>query len=198
MNASDGFVTSGTFRETMRAEIVVRRPSGDVERFDLPIQTIEYTFNSLRFDPGSIIGGQGCQCPLCQAGRGEMVNLPFVGTPPDDVTAYTSLRALLATSTPYEVSSARIALRAGKMHGMSPEHCLLAVIAQARGMDYEDFRPDVLERSPIESWVMAHITTGMTPANDAHAALLDSWLVEWIEARTLEMEARPALAAVAE
>jgi hypothetical protein len=27
----------------------------------------------------------------------------------------------------------------------------------------------------------------MTPANDAHAALLDAWLSEWIDTHTLEV-----------
>lgn len=184
-------------------QVIDNRPLGDDGSFGsaalatawaLLESAPRFSLAGMPFDEG--VPGQpltvGCPCALCRARRVDYQGAggaPQIG-PIDDQTAYTSLQELLAGCTPYEAIQARDALRRGDMYGKSTTHCLIGHLAKARGSNYYQFNSR-LSISQIESWVIDHIDLGMTPANNAHAALLDSWLSEWIDARTLEVRTLP-------
>ncbi len=122
----------------------------------------------------------GCPCLMCQAERraagfSEMA-------PPADEQAKASLWQVL--ERPEEALAVQRVLRMGMFDGRDANRCLIGIVAACRGMTYTTLEP-YYGRTPAEDWVIHYVHTGMTPANNARAALLDQWLTEWLEEHKL-------------
>ncbi len=122
-----------------------------------------------------------------QAQRAARIAVPQMS----DAAARASLMEVLDQCTPAEVLTVQRELRAGRFEGLSPGSCLLGIVARCRGLRYDDIRL-AWGFTTIEGWVMICVNEGMTPENNAQAALLDQWLMEWLEKHTLELPEQPA------
>lgn len=107
--------------------------------------------------------------------------------------AHESLGALLDRCQPMEVQYLLDRLRAGEIDGSSPSACLIGRVASLRGQTFlaSGLRFGYSWDHPastfhIEQWVR-YIRIGYMPYDDAHAQLLESWLVAWLEERTIEV-----------
>ena len=107
--------------------------------------------------------------------------------------AHESLGALLDRCQPMEVQYLLDRLRDGQIDGSSPSACLIGHVAHLRGQPFlaSGLRFGYSWEHPqstfhIEQWVKT-IWIGDTPRNHAHAQLLESWLVAWLEERTIEV-----------
>lgn len=139
---------------------------------------------------GSISFVAGCPCPMCQGERFSMRMVPRASYTTDpavtDETAERDLSRILDQCSPREVMQLRTLLRKGKIDGSSEEACVVAWIARMRGQDYEDM-PFANSASVFERWLGSSVRPGQTPENSAQAALLDRWLLAWLDSRTLEL-----------
>jgi len=113
----------------------------------------------------------------------------------DDRCARASLDTLLARCHPVEAAYLLGQLRAGAINGKDPVTCLIGHVARLRGQVYDTcglstgYNPNPSRSTyQIERWVTA-IRPGDTPQNSATALLLEAWLLEWLEAHTLEISA---------
>lgn len=104
-----------------------------------------------------------------------------------------SLGPLLGCCQPMEVQYLLDRLRAGEIDGSSPLDCLIGHVAHLRGQTYctSGLAFGYSWEHPqstfhIEQWVR-YIHIGDTPRDHAHAQLLESWLVAWLEERTIEV-----------
>lgn len=102
-----------------------------------------------------------------------------------DREARESLYALLQRCHPGEAAHLLNHLHSGRINGRSQRHCLIGIIAGFCGTDYAASGLSGVATWPVERWVRA-IGPGDVPRNNRCAALLEMWLVEWLEARTLE------------
>ncbi len=107
--------------------------------------------------------------------------------------AHESLAALLDRCHPMEVQYLLDRLRAGEIDGRRSSACLIGHVAHMRGQTYSTCGLAVgyswdhpASTFHIAQWLQ-YIHVGDTPRNHADAQLLESWLVAWLEERTIEV-----------
>jgi hypothetical protein len=104
-----------------------------------------------------------------------------------DREAKASLCALLERCHPAEVTHLLDQLRAGRLDGHDAGACLIGHIASYRGSGYEACGLSRADTWPMECWLW-DVQLGDTPETHAQARQLEGWLVEWLEAHTLEIK----------
>lgn len=102
-----------------------------------------------------------------------------------DREAKTSLYALLERCHPAEGAHLLGRLRGGQVDGRSQRDCVIGIIAEFRRTDYAASGLSGVSTWPVERWVKA-TDFGETPCTNRTARLLETWLIEWLEAHTLE------------
>lgn len=104
-----------------------------------------------------------------------------------DREARESLYALLGQCHPGEVAYLLGKLRGGHLDGHDGEACLIGHIAHYRGTDYLAAGLSCPDIWPIERWLWV-FKLGDAPENHEQARLLETWLISWLDERTIEQE----------